>query len=197
MILLGLTGGIGMGKSTAASLLEHMGASVVDTDHLARAVVEPGQPAMTEIREAFGAQVVAADGTLRRDEMARLVFCEESKLRKLESILHPRIRDMWRKQVVEWRAQNKPIGAVVIPLLFETGAEEEFDRVVCVACSPASQRERLKARGWSEEQIDQRIAAQWPTQKKMDMAHHVVWTEPSREAHSAQLRKVLEQFAKG
>ena len=160
MILLGLTGGIGMGKSTAASLLEHMGASVVDTDHLARAVVEPGQPAMKELREAFGMQIFAADGTLLRDEMARLVFSDESKLRKLESILHPRIRDMWRKQVVEWRAQNKPIGAVVIPLLFETGAEEEFDRVVCVACSRASQRERLKARGWSEEQIAQRIAAQ-------------------------------------
>ncbi len=196
MILLGLTGGIGMGKSTAASLLEHAGVSVVDTDDLARTVVEPGQPAMAEIREAFGPEVVAGDGNLRRDVMAKMVFGDEAKRRQLEGILHPRIRELWLKQVAQWREENKPGGVVVIPLLFETRAEAEFDRIICVACSAASQRERLKARGWSEEQIDRRITAQWPAQKKMDLSQHVIWTEPSREVHAAQLRRVLEQVAR-
>lgn len=196
MILLGLTGGIGMGKSTSASLLEHAGVSVVDTDDLARAVVEPGKLAMVEIREAFGPEVVAEDGALRRDVMAKVVFGDDVKRRQLEGILHPRIRELWLKQVAQWRAQDEPVVVVVIPLLFETRAEGEFDRIICVACSAVSQRERLKTRGWSDEQIDQRITAQWPAQKKMDLSQHVIWTEPSREVHAAQLRRVMEQVAR-
>ena len=194
MILLGLTGGIGMGKSTAATLLAGMGVSVVDTDQLARTVVEPGQPALQQIREAFGSEVLSPDGSLRREVVAQLVFAEETKRKVLESILHPRIRDLWMRQVAEWRAEQKSVAAVVIPLLHETNAVAQFDRVICVACSAASQRHRLEARGWSLEQINQRISAQWPAQKKMDGSHHVIWTEPSREVHAAQLELVLRQL---
>jgi len=194
MILLGLTGGIGMGKSSAATLLAGMGVSVVDTDQLARAVVEPGQPALQEIREAFGSEVLSPDGSLRREVVAQLVFADETKRKVLESILHPRIRELWVRQVAVWRAEQKGVAAVVIPLLHETNAVAEFDRVICVACSAASQRQRLEARGWSLEQISQRISAQWPAQKKMDASHHVIWTEPSREVHAAQLERVLRQL---
>jgi dephospho-CoA kinase len=195
MILLGLTGSVGMGKSTTASFLERMGLPVIDTDQLARQVVEPGQPALTEIEQSFGRGVIGPDGGLRRDEMARLVFADDAKRRQLEAILHPRIRQLWLAQAAAWRAENQPLAAVVIPLLFETGAEEEFDAILCTACSAASQRRRLEARGWNAAQIEQRIAAQWPAQKKMDLAHFVIWTEPGLEIHAAQVRKVVEHLA--
>jgi len=191
MILIGLTGGIGMGKSTAAAHFERMGLAVVDTDQLAREVVEPGQPALAEIRQTFGNGVIDADGTLRREELARVVFEDDAKRRQLEAILHPRIRQRWLARAQAWRAEKRSMGVVVIPLLFETSAATEFDCILCVACSAASQRQRLQARGWTTEQIEQRVAAQWPVQKKMDLAHHVIWTEPGVDVHAAQLEQVM------
>ena len=195
MILIGLTGGIGMGKSTAASLFSRLGVAVVDTDQLARAVVEPGQPALEEVGWIFGGGVIGPDGNLRRDELARLVFADAAKRRQLEAILHPRIRERWLAQVEVWRGEDRPISVVVIPLLFETDAAKEFDAVICVACSAASQRRRLEARGWSSEQIEQRIAAQWLAQKKMDLSNHVVWTEPGPDIHAAQLERIVKLLA--
>lgn len=197
MILIGLTGGIGMGKSTSASFLERLGIPVIDTDLLARQIVELGQPALAEIQQAFGNSVVDAGGRLRRDEVARIVFADDSKRRQLEAILHPRIRELWLAQVAAWRAEGRPMGAVVIPLLFETGAEKEFDVIVCTACSAASQRRRLEARGWNTSQIEQRIAAQWPVQKKMDLSRFVIWTEPPSEVHAAQVGGVVKELSEG
>jgi dephospho-CoA kinase len=194
MLLIGLTGGIGMGKSTSAALFEERGVPVVDTDLLARAVVEPGQPALTEVREVFGDTVVGPDGALRRDVVAKMVFADAEKLRRLEAILHPRIRELWRAQAAQWRLEGRPWGVVVIPLLFETGAAAELDSVVCVACSAGTQRARLRARGWTAEQVAQRVAAQWPVQKKMDLAQHVIWTEAGLDVHAAQLDKVIERL---
>jgi dephospho-CoA kinase len=194
MIVIGLTGGIGMGKSTSASLLEQQGVRVVDTDDLARRVVEPGQPALEEIRQAFGENVIAADGGLRRKQLAETVFADDVKRRRLEAILHPKIRELWLAQVRSWRDQQVPIGVVVIPLLFETDAAAQFDSVICVACSSATQRKRLLARGWSNEQIQQRMAAQWPVQKKIDLSNYVVWTEPDQQTHAAQLKRILERL---
>jgi len=192
MILIGLTGGVGMGKSTTASFLERLGVPVIDTDLIARQIVEPDQPALKEIQQAFGSTVVDAKGCLRRGEVARIAFADDEKRRKLEAILHPRIRERWLAQAAAWRSERQVTGVVVIPLLFETGAEKEFDVIVCTACSTASQRKRLEARGWSGTQIDQRIAAQWPTQKKMDLSRFVIWTEPGLEVHAAQVRKIME-----
>ncbi|HYV31294.1 MAG TPA: dephospho-CoA kinase, partial [Candidatus Binatia bacterium] len=97
-------------------------------------------------------------------------------------------------QVDGWRREGKRTAVVVIPLLFETGAAPEFDSIICVACSSASQWQRLVARGWSREQIEQRIAAQWPAQKKIDLSNYVVWTEPAIDIHAAQWQRILEQL---
>ena len=194
MIRIGLTGGIGMGKSTAATLLAEQGIRVVDTDQLARDVVAVGQPALAEICAAFGPEVMAADGSLNREAMAALVFSDAGKRQQLEAILHPKIRECWLGCLAEWKAAGATAGVVVIPLLFETEAEKEFDRVLCVACSERSQMERLKVRGWSDEQCRQRIAAQWAVQRKMDLSHGVVWTEPGREVHGEQLRRLLSRW---
>lgn len=191
MKLLGLTGGVGMGKSACAQLLRWRGAAVVDTDELARELVEPGQPALREIAAAFGHEFLDAEGRLRREELARLVFADADARRRLEAILHPRIQEAWRAQVAGWRAEGKPLGVVVIPLLFETGAEREFDAVICVACSAETQRQRLLARGWSLEQIEQRIAAQMPIEEKMLRANYVVWTEAGMDVHAQQVYRIV------
>jgi dephospho-CoA kinase len=192
--VLGLTGGIGMGKSAADSLLRQRGVAVIDTDLLARELVEPGQPALAEIRQSFGAEVLGPDGRLDRGELARRVFAEPEARRRLEEILHPRIRRLWKAQVQGWRAEGRPLAVVVIPLLFETGAEKEFEATLCVACSAATQHQRLRARGWSPEQIEQRISAQWPTEKKMAQADFVIWTEAGLDVHAAQLERALQQY---
>jgi dephospho-CoA kinase len=191
MRVIGLTGGIGMGKSACAEMLRARAIPVVDTDDLARQAVEPGQPALAEIQHRFGANLVGPDGRLHRDELARRVFVDASARQQLEHILHPRIRELWRAQMQTWRGQGRPMAVVVIPLLFETGAEGELDATMCIACSAATQRQRLLARGWSPEQLQQRIQAQWPTAKKMEHSNYVIWTEAGLDLHAAQLDRIL------
>ncbi len=201
MKVCGLTGGAGMGKSTAARFFREHGAQIVDTDELARELVQPGQPALDEIKIGFGNGLVAADGQLRRDELAKIVFADAAARKKLEAILHPRIRERWLAQIETWRAapkrsdsgrgQNHPLAVVVIPLLFETRAESQFDKIVCAACSAAAQRERLLARGWTPEQIAQRIAAQMPVEQKIARADFVIWTDGALDAHAQQIERIL------
>lgn len=191
MKLFGLTGGIGMGKSTAATLIAQLGIPVTDTDVIAREVVEPGHEALEEIKRRFGHEIVGSDGQLRRDELARRVFADDDARRDLEAILHPRIRERWLRQVEQWRKEKKATGVVVIPLLFETGAKTHFDATICLACSAPTQRQRLLERGWSPEQIRQRIDAQWPVEKKMALADYVVWTEGNFDLHKHQLERIL------
>src|SRR5438552_2521679 len=187
----GLTGGIGMGKSTAADLLRKRGLPVVDSDVVARQVVESGQPALAEIERLFGKEIVGDDGRLRRDELARRVYADASARRALEDILHPRIRAVWQAQMDSWRAEGRASAVAVIPLLFETDAARHFDATVCVACSAPEQRARLRARGWTDEEINQRISAQLPVEKKMLLADYVVWTDGPLEIHAAQLDRIV------
>jgi dephospho-CoA kinase len=191
MKVFGLTGGIGMGKSAAGQLLRDRGLPTVDTDVLARQIVEPGQPALREIQQAFGGEIVGPDGRLRRKELARIVFSDPAARQKLEGITHPRIRELWMKQIGMWRAERQPLAIVVIPLLFETGAERELDATICAACSANTQRRRLADRGWTAEQIQQRLAAQWPVEKKSGAADFVVWTEGGLEVLGQQLERIL------
>jgi len=204
MKVCGLTGGAGMGKSTAAQCLRHRGVPVVDTDELARQLVEPGQPALTEIQTVFGKRVMAPDGQLRREELAQIVFTDPAARKKLEAILHPRIRERWLAQIETWRAAPKrsdggrgetyPLAVVVIPLLFETQAESLFDKIICVACSTTAQRERLLARGWTPEQIRERLAAQWPVEQKIARADFVIWTEGAPDTCALQIDRIVAQL---
>ena len=188
----GLTGGIGMGKSTAAKLLSERGIAVVDTDAIARDIVEPGQPALSELAAEFGGAVVGPDGRLLRDKLAGIVFSDEDARRRLEGILHPRIRAEWAGRLERWRAEGRPIAVVVIPLLFETNSAGHFDATVCVACTVGTQEERLKSRGWSLPQIEERRRAQWPVEKKMALSDYVVWSEGSLELLDEQLVRIVK-----
>jgi len=190
MKTLGLTGGVGMGKSTAETILRDWGIPTIDTDVLARALVEPGQPALSEIQARFGNSVLDESGHLKRGRLAEIVFQNEAARKQLESILHPRIHALWTAQILKLREQHSRAVVVVIPLLFETASEFEFDATICVACSLESQRARLKKRNWTDTQIDQRIAAQWPVAEKMFRADYVIWTEGSLEVTAEQLRRI-------
>ncbi len=191
MIRLGLTGGIGMGKSASTDCLRNLGFPVSDSDVIAREIVAPGQPALDEIRGAFGGGFLANDGSLDRSRLAALVFKDSSARQQLEAILHPRIRAVWQRALVEAARSGSFMGAAVIPLLYETHAEAEFDAVVCVACSASSQLARLQHRGWSDDEARCRIAAQWPVEEKMKRARFVIWTEPPARETVLQWRHVL------
>lgn len=193
MKLLGLTGGVGMGKSTAAKILVERGVPFMDSDELARRIVEPGEPALAEIRQTFGNAVIGPDGRLRRDVLARVVFSDPAARQQLEAITHPRIGVLWKKQAESWRGGQVPVACVAIPLLFEIGAEKEFDATVCVACSPATQQGRLRDRGWTDEQIRQRIAAQLPVEKKIARATYVIWSEGGLDVLRAQIERILSR----
>ncbi|MBU6400269.1 MAG: dephospho-CoA kinase [Verrucomicrobia bacterium] len=190
MRLFGLTGGIGMGKSTAGEWLRRRGVPVADTDQIARELVEPGQPALEEIRRAFGGEFISAKGGLLRQKLAQHVFANAPARRQLEDILHPRIRAVWLAQVAAWRQEGRPSAVVLIPLLFETAAASCFDASICVACSAATQRRRLLERDWAAEEIDQRNLAQWPIDKKIAAADFVVWTEGPLEVCAEQLERI-------
>jgi dephospho-CoA kinase len=179
-----------MGKSTTADLLRTQGLAVVDSDLIARQVVEPGQPALAEIQASLGEDVVDAEGCLRRAALADRIFADPRARRQLEAILHPKIRSVWRAQLQNWRAQGIPAAVAVIPLLFETDAAMDFDATICVACTRASQHHRLRARGWTDEQIDRRIAAQMPIDQKMLLADYVVWSEGGLDLILSQLRRL-------
>ena len=186
-----------MGKSTAGHLLRQHGVAVVDTDDIARQAVEAGQPALAEIRERFGPSVLLPDGRLDRKRLAREVFAHPSARADLEAILHPRIRAVWQAEAERWRKAGRPCGAVVIPLLFETGAEPLFDAAICVACSAAEQARRLRKRGWDAVQCRQRLDAQWPVEKKIAHSEFVVWTGATLEVHAAQLLKIAGRWTPG
>lgn len=197
MKLIGITGGIGMGKSTAGKILQEKGFPVADTDAIAHELVQPNQPALAEIVAQFGAHLLDADGRLRRDELAKIAFSDDQARHRLEAILHPRIRERWLVQTQNWRASSHPFGFVLIPLLFETNAAAEFDATICVACSKDSQHTRLLARGWTTEHLTRRIAAQWSVERKMDASTFLVWTDTTLPVHTAQLTHILQVLSVG
>jgi dephospho-CoA kinase len=155
---IGLTGGIGSGKSAASEQFARLGAAVVDTDLLSRELVEPGQPALEEIAAAFGPGVLTADGRLDRPALRRRVFSDTAERQRLEAILHPRIRaEMLRRA----EQADAPYVVLVIPLLIETGQQALVDRVLLIDVPEAVQRQRVAVRdGLSAGQIDRIMAAQ-------------------------------------
>ncbi|MBM3356206.1 MAG: dephospho-CoA kinase [Betaproteobacteria bacterium] len=188
----GITGGIGSGKSSAAEMFAALGAAVVDTDAIARELTQPGGGALTAIRDAFGAECIAPDGGLERAAMRRLVFRDPAAKARLEAILHPLIRAESRARLA---AAREPYVIVVVPLLFETGAYEDIvDRVLVVDCSEDEQIRRTIGRsGLQEEEVRAIMAAQLPRAARLERADDVLHNDKGMEALREQ---VLELHAK-
>lgn len=174
----------------AAGILKEAGFPVIDTDEVARTVVAAGTPGFEAVIGAFGEKVRGADGGIDRGRLAQIIFSDAAARGRLEGILHPLIRREWLAQVQSWRENGVEAGVVVIPLLFETGAEKNFESVICIACTVERQSARLRARGWNAEQVSGRLSAQWPIDTKMDRANHVIWNDADVPVLREQLRRV-------
>lgn len=171
-IRIGLTGGIASGKSTVADLFAEHGASVVDTDIIARQLVEPGSTALAEIEAMFGGEVIDAQGSLDRAAMRKIVFADDAARERLEAILHPRIREETRRQV---QAAVGDYVMVVVPLLIESPLRDDVDRILVVDCSEETQLRRLLARdAESEEQARRILAAQASRAQRLAAADDII-----------------------
>ena len=174
MLLVGLTGGIGSGKSTVARMLEERGAVVFDADLLAREAVEPGTPGHTAVIERFGADVLAPGGELDREALASIVFADPSARRDLEQIVHPEVRRLFAEGSEAYRDTDR-IVVFSAPLLVESGMHTAFEILVVVSATVATQIERLmRQRGMSEASIRARIDAQAPLEDKAAVADFLV-----------------------
>jgi dephospho-CoA kinase len=169
---IGLTGGIGSGKSTVASMLAAKGAVIIDADQISREIVEPGQPALEEIVAVFGAGVLRPDGSLDRGELARVAFADKAMTKRLNAIMHPRISAESAARIA-----SAPPGSVVIydmPLLVETGQASAVGRVVVVDVPVSLQRERAIARGLEPTDVDRRIEVQATREQRLAVASDVI-----------------------
>jgi dephospho-CoA kinase len=189
---IGLTGGIASGKSTVADMFADLGVPVIDTDLIARDVVAPGQPALQEIREAFGAGVIAEDGTLDRPAMRALVFGDDEARRKLEAILHPRIGAATREQA---DAAGGPYQIIVVPLLLESSLRAFVNRVLVVDCEEETQVARLLSRdAESESQARRILAAQASRAERLAIADDVIANEDDLDDTREQVRRLHRRY---
>ncbi|MGD9169443.1 MAG: dephospho-CoA kinase [Candidatus Thiodiazotropha sp.] len=179
MLVVALTGGIGSGKSAVASHLESLHVPVIDADLLAHQLVKPGSPALLEIQSVFGDGLVDDNGALNRSALRKIVFDDPAQRKRLEGILHPRIREAMEKWLT---MQTTPYAVLVIPLLFETGQTSLADRVLVVDCDESLQIERVLQRDQlSREQIQQIMASQVDRQTRLRGAHDVIENNGSLE----------------
>jgi dephospho-CoA kinase len=191
-MLIGLTGGIGCGKSSAARIFGELGFAVQDVDRIVREVVLPNPEVIAAAAGRWGRGVLDEAGMLARPKVAEIVFANEIERRWLESVVHPRVSAVWRGAVAADPQRN---WVVEVPLLFEAGLEKGFDFVVTVGASEGVQVARLIARGLSQAQAMQRIASQLPLAQKIKSAHAVIWNDGSTSFLSAQVSSLASTLA--
>lgn len=185
MRLVGLTGGIGSGKSTVGRMLAERGAAVCDVDVLAKQVLAPGEPALKEVRQRFGDDVFNPDGTLNRADLAAVVFPDPAALAALEAITHPHIATKLQNWLTAQQASAGEDTLVVVdhPLLIETQNLRRFDAIVVVTCTDSVRRERLiKHRGMSPTDVEARISAQLDDTARRQYATHIVDNSGDQDA---------------
>jgi len=192
MLVVGLTGNIGSGKSSVARFLKEMGARVIDTDQVARDVVAPGTPGLQQIIEHFGTGVLNADGTLDRPQMAQIVFSNPDALKGLTSIVHPAIRAKVLKYITDYKNNHDaPLLAIEAPLLIESGMHRIVDQVWLVTVDAQTQIQRVINRdAATAEQVASRLAAQMPQEDKLPYARKVIDNSGTPEATLQQVRQI-------
>jgi dephospho-CoA kinase len=201
MIIAGITGTIGTGKSTVAAMFGDLGAFIIDADKLAHEVVEPGKPAWQAIIDKFGRKLLNQDQTLNRQMLANIVFNDKAKLQVLNSIVHPEVFKEDQRLVNERKAAD-PDGLIIkdIPLLLEMGGDVArlfVDKIIVVYASPDIQLKRLIARGVSEADARNRINNQVPVKDKMKMADFVINNDGTLEETRVQVRTINQALISG
>ncbi len=192
MMKIGLTGGIGSGKSTVAAMFAKLGAVVIDADAISRELVEPGQPALHELVDEFGEGIIAPDGSLRRSELARIAFQEPTATQRLNAIMHPLIRAETERRLAA--AGDSDVVLYDMPLLFETGQEQLVDVVVVVDVPEELQVSRAVGRGLDEEDVRRRMQVQVSRSMRVTEADFVIDNSGSRRDTERQVRGIWNQL---
>ncbi|HDH87996.1 MAG: dephospho-CoA kinase [Deltaproteobacteria bacterium] len=198
MLTIGLTGGIGSGKSSVAEMFKDEGAYVIDFDYLARVVVEPDSPAWKDIVDYFGQEILSSDKTLNRSKLAEIVFSDAQSRMVLEGFTHPRIFEKSDTLLKDIKKKDpKAIIIVDIPLLFELSLKQKFDKVILVYISRDLQIERAIQRGvLTKEEIEKRLNAQINIEKKKLLSDYIINNEGSLRNTRDQVRKVTHELKK-
>jgi dephospho-CoA kinase len=194
MLRIGLTGNIAVGKSLASARFAELGAAAIDADSVSRELMAPGTTAYSRVIEAFGAEILSGDGMIDRRRLGSIVFASEKKRRRLESIMHPAIRDAIAAKIAE-KEKISNIVIVEAALMVETGGYKEYDRLIVVNCPPAVQLARLVARdGLTESEAKVRIAAQMPMDEKIRFADYIIDTSGSPETTLEQVDTIYRML---
>ena len=197
MLVVGLTGGIGSGKTVVASMFEDEGAHVIDFDYLARLIVEPDKPAWRDIVDYFGPGILSPDRTLNRPALAEIIFSDDKSRKALEGFTHPRIFER-RDALLKAIREKDPYSIVIIdfPLLFESGLRKDLDKVILVYVPRDVQLERATKRdGLSPEEVEKRLHAQVPIGEKRSLSDFVIDNSGSLKHTRDQVRKVMRELS--
>ncbi len=189
MLSIALTGGIGTGKSAVGEIFDELGAIVIDSDQLSRDVIERGTPGFDEVVARFG-DVILVDGEISRSKLAEIVFVDEKARKDLESIIHPRVREIAERVVA--RAPEDAIVINEIPLLFETQGQGRFDLVITVEASDENRTKRLIDRGLKSYQIEKRISAQASRAERESISDYVIENNQGLEELERKVRSLWE-----
>ncbi|HVS82821.1 MAG TPA: dephospho-CoA kinase [Pyrinomonadaceae bacterium] len=196
MLKVGLTGSIAVGKSFVLGVLAELGCHVVDADATAREVVAPGTPGIKAVVDAFGDDILNADGTLDRAKLGEIVFADEAKRMQLNSILHPFIIQAQDEQMRKWERED-PQGIAVVDaaLMIESGGFQRFDKLIVVHCRPEVQLERLRTRdAISREEAERRVAAQMSQEEKKRHADFLIDSSEGFENTRRQTEAVFQKL---
>lgn len=196
MVIVGLTGGIGSGKSTVAGMLKDEGAYVIDFDCLARRVVEPNKPAWRHIVDYFGPEILSSDGTVNRSALAKIVFSDEKRRKVLEGFTHPRIFEE-QDALIKAIKRKDPCSVVIvdIPLLFELDLGDMFDKVILAYVPRAIQIKRVLKKGaLGREEVEKRLNAQIPIEEKRSLSDYVIHNEGSLKDTREQVREIISEL---
>jgi len=192
MLTIGLTGGIGSGKTLVSDHFAELGAPVIDTDIIARELVAPGQPALSEIAATFGKDILNPQGELDRQALRQLIFDQPDKRRQLEMILHPRIRDEVKKRI---KGITAPWCIIVIPLLVESGQQDVVQRILLVDAPPELQLSRTVTRdNIAADEVEKIIASQATRQSRLDAADDIIVNEGSLDQLGQQVEKMYQFY---
>lgn len=201
---IGVTGGLACGKSLVASFLAARGIAVIEADQVCHDLLRPGTPLFEKVVAVFGRAILAGDGAINRAALGKRVFGFSAARRRLNELIHPAAIEAisaWvqarRQEALRGRSPFWRGGAVaVIPLLYEVGWETAWDSVICVGAPVGLQRERLRTKGFSEREIDNRLSAQWPAEEKMKRADYVIFNAGTVACAQQQTVQLMQQFEK-
>jgi len=195
--LVGLTGGIASGKSSVAAILKRLGAAVINADELSREVVQPGQKGWQEIVDAFGSDILQADQSLDRRKLRKIAFDDPQARKKLEAIIHPRVRALAEQRIQEYAAAGFEIVVYEVPLLFEVNLHHWLHPVILVACEPRTQLKRIAQRDQvTDAEAQKTINAQMSLEEKRKLADYVIENNGSLENLERRVRELWEKLTR-